>query len=251
MGMIKEAAGIVGDVWGGVKSIGKGIGKIFGTSHAESKRRVGAAVQEALAKGQAAGGGVVLSQASNPSAPTVVISSGPSYGIGGSGLTNGTGGGSMPGIQRVGLLSDLGGLAASKALPAIAGAAATAATSPGGLPVPWWKGPGGSLQMPWSDPRVPEYLKQFALDDSYLKAYYRAPRGYVIVRDANGRPFAVNKQIARSFGLVRPKKKPPISVGDWSAFQKARKVEKKLRKIAGPALRKYGSRAPAKTKKGR
>lgn len=114
--------------------------------------------------------------------------------------------------------------------------------SPGGLPVPFWKGPGGKLQAPWSDPRIPEYLKQFALDDAYLKPYYRAPRGYVVIRDAQGRPFAVNKQMARAFGLWRPKKKPPISVSDWQAFQKAQRVEKKLRKIAGPALRKRSSR---------
>lgn len=118
-------------------------------------------------------------------------------------------------------------------------------SSPGGLPVPFWKGPGGKLQAPWSDPRIPEYLKQFALDDAYLKAYYRAPKGYVVIRDANGRPFAVNKQIARSFGLWRPKKKPPISVSDWQAFQKAQRVEKKLRKIAGPALRKRSTRRSA------
>lgn len=116
-------------------------------------------------------------------------------------------------------------------------------TSPGGLPVPWWKGPGGKLQLPWNDPRIPDYLKQFALDDAYLKPYYRAPRGYVVLRDASGKPFAVNKAMAKAFGLWRPKKKPPISVSDWQAFKKAERVEKKLKKIAGPALRKRGYRA--------
>jgi hypothetical protein len=118
-------------------------------------------------------------------------------------------------------------------------------SSPGGLAVPWWKGPGGKLQAPWSDPRIPEYLKQFALDDAYLQTYYRAPRGYVVVRDASGRPFAVNKAIARSFGIWRPKKKPPISVSDWQAYKKAERVEKKLKRIAGPALRRRGYRTVA------
>lgn len=108
----------------------------------------------------------------------------------------------------------------------------------GGLPVPWWKGPGGKLQLPWNDPRIPEYLKQFALDDAYLKTYYRAPRGYVIIKDASGRPFAVNKAIAKSFGLWRPAAKPPISATDWKHYKRNQVIEKRLRKIAAPALRK-------------
>jgi len=140
-------------------------------------------------------------------------------------------------------------------VPAAATTSAIQQAGPGGLPVPWWKGPGGKLQLPWNDPKIPEYLKQFALDDAYLKTYYRAPRGYVVIRDASGRPFAVNKQMARSFGLWKPAKKPPISVGDWQKFKAAERVEKKLKKIAGPALRKRGySTRPAvstKTRKGR
>ncbi len=140
-------------------------------------------------------------------------------------------------------------------VPAAATTSAIQQAGPGGLPVPWWKGPGGKLQLPWNDPKIPAYLKQFALDDAYLKTYYRAPRGYVIIRDASGRPFAVNKQMARSFGLWKPAKKPPISVGDWQKFKAAERVEKKLKKIAGPALRKRGySARPAvstKARKGR
>jgi len=111
------------------------------------------------------------------------------------------------------------------------------ASSPGGLPVPFWKGPGGKLQMPWSDPRVPEYLKQFSLDDAYLKPYYRAPRGYVIVRDASGRPFAVNKTIAKQFGIWKQPAKPPISATDWKHYKRNQQIEKKLLKIAAPAIR--------------
>lgn len=125
------------------------------------------------------------------------------------------------------------------ALPlAVAQTGAIQQQGAGGLPVPWWKGPGGKLQLPWNDPNIPQYLKQFALDDAYLKIYYRAPRGYVIVKDATGRPFAVNKAIAKQFGLWRPAAKPPISATDWKHYKRNQIIEKRLRKIAAPALRK-------------
>lgn len=130
-------------------------------------------------------------------------------------------------------------------------------SSYGGVPVttqgiknvgflPAWRGPGGKLQWPWQDPRIPEYLKQFALDDAYLKPCVRAPRGYVVLRDAEGKPFAVNKMIARQFKLWKPKAKPIISVRDWHSYQRAQRVEKKLRKIASKALRHRGRTAHAK-----
>jgi hypothetical protein len=119
----------------------------------------------------------------------------------------------------------------------------------GGLPVPWFKGPGGKLQMPWNDPRIPDYLKQFALDDAYLKTYVRAPKGYVILRDSSGRPFAVNKQVARSMGLWKPAAKPPISATDYKHFKRNKTIEKKLRKIAGPVLRKHTTRTVAVSSK--
>jgi hypothetical protein len=123
--------------------------------------------------------------------------------------------------------------------------------SPGGLPVPWFKGPGGKLQMPWNDPRIPEYLKQFALDDAYLHVYYRAPKGYVIVRDKSGRAFAVNKTIAKQFGLWKQAAKPPISATDYKHYKRNRQIEKTLRKIAAPALKKHGSHTVAVTSKKR
>lgn len=139
-------------------------------------------------------------------------------------------------------------------LPAVPGLGASAATGTamvvaqgaGGLPVPWWKGPGGKLQMPGSDPRIPEYLKSFALDDAYLKIYYRAPRGYVIVRDSQGRPFAVNKKIAQSFGVWKPAAKPPISATDWKNYKRNQTIEKRLLAIAAPAMRKVAKRKKAR-----
>lgn len=162
--------------------------------------------------------------------------------------TYSSGGGTNAGIQTVGLFEDVG----TSVLSSAATSAIQNATQGGvgGLPVPWFKGPGGALQMPWSDPRIPEYLKQFALDDAYLKTYVRAPRGYVIVRDASGRPFAVLRQIARQFGIWKPAAKPPISATDWKHYKRNKVIERKLVKIARPALRAH-SRPSKTTKKGR
>lgn len=135
-------------------------------------------------------------------------------------------------------------------LPAVPGMGPGGVMTPGQFQpvgfIPWWRGPGGKLQFPWQDPNVPQFLKSFALDDAYLRPYYRAPRGYVVVRDPNGKPYAIMKHIAKQFGLWRPKSKPPISVRDWHAFQAAKRVEKKLRKIAAPALRRYSPRGGCK-----
>ena len=153
------------------------------------------------------------------------------------------GGAADAGIQTVGL-TNTGSYNALQAQNT-----SVAQTSPGGLPVPFWKGPGGALQMPWSDPRIPEYLKQFALDDAYLRSYVRAPRGYVIVRDASGRPFAVLRQIARQIGIWRPAAKPPISATDWKNYKRNKAIEKKLIKIARPAMRAHSRPSSTTTKR--
>lgn len=96
--------------------------------------------------------------------------------------------------------------------------------------------PGTSIQSVMPD----------VLDPSLLKTYYRAPKGYVIVRDpSTGNVMAVRKAVAKAYKLWRPARKPPISAGDWHRYQTAKSVEKKLLKIAGPALRKRQSRSAA------
>jgi hypothetical protein len=163
---------------------------------------------------------------------------GQTFNLGGTGLA--TTSFASQGIQQV-----------SSQLPALAMAQNQAVTAQGagGLPLPWFKGPGGKLQLPWNDPRIPDYLKQFALDDAYLKTYVRAPKGYVILRDSSGRPFAVNKSVARSMGLWKPAAKPPISATDYKHFKRNKTIEKRLRKIAGPALRRNTTRVAASTKR--
>jgi len=115
------------------------------------------------------------------------------------------------------------------------------AAAPGlGSLIPWWKGAGGHLQFPWQDPTFMEGLKPpFVLDDSYLKEIRRAPRGYVVVRDNKGRPYCMAKFIAQKLHAWTPARKPPISAGEWHKYQTAAAVEKKLRHIAGKALRKH------------
>lgn len=139
----------------------------------------------------------------------------------------------LPGIQQVNAVVPSN----SMPLPAMQTQAAQQG-GPGGLPVPFWKGPGGKLQMPWNDPRVAEYLKPYSLDDAYLKPYYRAPKGFVVLKDGSGRPFAVQKEIAKFFGLWKPAAKPPITATDWKHYKRNKAIEKKLTKVAAPVIAK-------------
>jgi len=135
-----------------------------------------------------------------------------------------------------------GGGGGGGGVPALPGGVMAPSQFPGTGGLPWWKGPGGKLQAPWSDPRVPEILKSFSLDDAYLKTYYRAPKGYIVLRDSSGRPFACLKTIAKQFGLWHAKPKPIISIRDWHSYQRAERVEKKLLHIAKRAMAKRGHR---------
>lgn len=141
-------------------------------------------------------------------------------------------------------------------LPALAGmgGAMVAAGSTGGFGLP--RGPGGKLQLPWNDPNIPAYLKQFSLDDSYLRQCVRAPRGYVVIRDADGQPFAVLKTMAKQFKLWKAKPKPPISVRDWHHLRGAGRVvdklqdmEKVAKKIANWKSPRHAAPAAAKKRK--
>lgn len=77
------------------------------------------------------------------------------------------------------------------------------------------------------------------LDPSALRQYFRAPKGYVVVRDpASGSIMAVRKDVARRAGLWKPSAKPPISATDWKHYRSACKVEKVIRKIASREIRK-------------
>lgn len=62
------------------------------------------------------------------------------------------------------------------------------------------------------------------------------PPGYVLVNDpTSGAPMCMLKGAARSLGLWRPRRKPPISAGDWTRIKVAKRVTKKAGKIAREA----------------
>lgn len=151
-------------------------------------------------------------------------------------------------VQSATAPQTLPALPAGGGLPALPGLQTQAIqqAGPGGLPVPWFKGPGGALQMPWNDPRIPQMLRQYSLDDAYLRPSVRAPRGYVVIRDASGRPYAVERSIAIKLKMWRPARKPPISAGEWNQYKTAKRVAKKLMKIAGPEVRSRQRKAGAK-----
>lgn len=56
--------------------------------------------------------------------------------------------------------------------------------------------------------------------------------GYVIVRDpATGQPYNVERNLARSLKLYKPRKKPPISAKDWEAAKAGKRVENKMARM--------------------
>lgn len=130
-------------------------------------------------------------------------------------------------------------------LPALPGTQTAMMQSQSVGTLPFWRGAGGKLQMPWNDPNIPAMLRQFSLDDAYLRQSVRAPHGYVVVRDAQGRPYAVERSMAIKMRIWKPARKPPISAGEWNKYKTSQRVAKKLLKIAAPEIRKR-HRATAK-----
>lgn len=96
-------------------------------------------------------------------------------------------------------------------------------------------GPGGRLQLPFTGAEIPDAIKAFALDDRYLMTYYKAPRGYVVVRDADGKPFPLNKKIAQQMGYWKPAKKPLLSIRDTQSIKRAGRAIEKLKKASKTA----------------
>lgn len=116
-----------------------------------------------------------------------------------------------------------------------------AAGTTGGFGLP--KGPGGALQLPWNDPSISGSLKPHSLDDQYLRVFYRAPKGYIVMWDGGmphvGRPFCVEKKFARTLHyndgskVVKNHAKPPISVGEFHSLKRAHRTIKKVKKVHG------------------
>ena len=97
-----------------------------------------------------------------------------------------------------------------------------------------------------NDPNTIEALKPYAISMHNLSTYYRAPKGFVVVRDQNGDPMGIPKVMARQMGLWRPSAKPPISATDWRHFKRAAAVSKKLNKIHSQAQKHLTRRSSSK-----
>ena len=162
--------------------------------------------------------------------------------------------GAMKGVVgAVGLTSKAAKPAASLAVAgaawsagsAIGGRMFGAPAGSGGLPALNLKGlpsvPGSTGQISQLEQQFPDTL---ALNHPYIRTYYRAPHGYVIVHDPVTRQpvMAVRKSIAKANHLWKPKPKPPISVRDWHCYKRAKVVEKRLAKIAKHSIHKHHSR---------
>lgn len=124
-----------------------------------------------------------------------------------------------------------GGGSGRSSLPALPSGMPSMRAAPAmALPLPGTVPGMGRRSIFRDDPNVPANIEQFAIPQRELRVYYRAPKGFVVLRDPNGQAFGVPKAVARNFGW-RPARKPPISVGDWRAVQRADRTVKKMKKI--------------------
>lgn len=90
----------------------------------------------------------------------------------------------------------------------------------------------GSRSILRDDPNVVDALKPWAIATRNLRTAYRSPvKGYVVLRDSAGDPYAIPKFLATKYLGYKSAKKPPISVGDWEAVKRADRTVKKVRKI--------------------
>jgi len=147
--------------------------------------------------------------------------------------------GLVPGLGTVVSAAGLAGGAYS-AYSALSGG-----SQPAGLPAPPMGVSGGLPAMPGgggfagaagpgdrsifrNDPNVVEALKAWAIPLRGLRTYYRAPKGYVVVRDNVGDPMGIPKQMAKQYFGWKPAKKPLLSVRDTNAIKRAGTAIKKL-----------------------
>lgn len=111
----------------------------------------------------------------------------------------------------------------------------------GGFPaLPGAGAPGivGNRGIFQNDPNIVAALQPFAISKANLRASYRSPiKGYVIRYDSKGDPYAIPKSLARAYLGWKPAKKPPLSVGDWQAIQRADRATKKVRRIMATVSR--------------
>jgi len=120
--------------------------------------------------------------------------------------------------------------AAAGGLPALPGGDGMMVPGAPGAPVAM-----GRRSIFRDDPNVAAFLKQFAIPARALKEYYRAPKGFIVLRDAVGDPYGIPKVLAKQYLGWKPAKKPPISVRQWSAMKHIRTTMRSLKKVDATA----------------
>ena len=104
-----------------------------------------------------------------------------------------------------------------------------------------WKNPPGSNGTPNGN-RLPDQTGYGSLMGCEVtvpiqqrsRAY--VPAGYVVVNNPKtGQKIGMLKKVARSCGLWKPSRKPPIKASDWRCLMKADSVIKKLDRVVGAA----------------
>jgi len=136
----------------------------------------------------------------------------------------------------------------SAKLPALPGAPGGLPAFPGGGGFAGQAGP-GDRSIFRNDPNVVEAMKQFAIPLRGLRTYYRAPKGYVVVRDNVGDPMGIPKQYAKAYFGWKPAKKPLLSVRDTSALKRAGVAIKKLQNAEKMARKIANWKSPARREK--
>jgi len=157
----------------------------------------------------------------------------------------------LPGVGTA--LSVVGGISAasdlfsggtrSPGLPALPGGGVAGQAGP------------GERSIFRNDPNVVAALKPYAIPMRGLRSYFRAPRGYVVVKDDVGDPMGIPKFLARQFKLWKPAKKPLLSIRDTSAIRRAGSAIKKLQNAEKMAKKIANWKSPPRrehdSKKGR
>lgn len=122
-------------------------------------------------------------------------------------------------------LTSKGGSGGMPALPMSAAGGLPA--FPGGGGFAGKAGP-GDRSIFRNDPNVVEAMKAWAIPLRGLRTYYRAPKGYVVVRDQVGDPMGIPKAMAKMYFGWKPAKKPLLSIRDTNAIKRAGTAIKKL-----------------------
>jgi len=99
-----------------------------------------------------------------------------------------------------------------------------------------------------NDPNTIAMIKPYAIAKYNLKECYRAPKGFVVVKDEKGDPMGVPKFIAKQFFGWKPAKKPLLSIRDTNAIRHAGRAIKKLQNAERMAKKIANWKSPTRSK---